>query len=247
MNPLHAAGLTEPEARVYLELLKKQTWKPAELAHSVNESRTNCYKLLDNLMKKGLAQKHDSARVLHYSAAHPSRLNELAAERRRELDENISHLNNSLPELLNQFTKTSELPGIAVLQGKEQIKTIFDDIISSRSEVYFIRSPHDIAFYGDAFFQSVKANKVKHNITTYALTPITKEGIKFSEDDEKNKIIRQWLPKDSYDAPVEWNIYGDKTAIIIYGEEQIAVQIESRSLAESMRQLFTIISKRQKP
>lgn len=246
MNLLEAAGLSETEAKVYLELLKQRQWKPADLAKSVNESRTNCYKLLDNLVSKGLAEKSDVGTTLRYSAAHPSQLTALMQEKTAQTNQAISSLNARLPSLISEFTKMSELPGVKVFVGRQQIRGIFQDILDTREDVYFIRSQHDLDIYDDQFFEKLKAKKAELHITTHALTSLNKDTIAIAEHDEEFNMVRSWLPHGSYTAPVEWNIYGDKTAIIIYGEEEIALQIHSPSLAESMRQLFKIIAKRQK-
>lgn len=241
MNTLSAAGLSDNEAKAYEALLERPAWKPSELARHIGESRTNCYKLLDNLVGLHLAEKMSTTKTLRYRALHPARLNELAQARRLEQEQLASSLNTSLPHLTSQFTKISELPGIKVFSGKENIKTIFEDMLAVNKDIHLIRSAHDVAFYGDAFFTDFKKKRAAHSITTHALTPLLRDGIEHSVDDDAFGIVRTWLPRGSYDSSVEWDIYGDKVAILIYTDEEIALLIESKALADSLRQLIELL------
>ncbi len=46
--------------------------------------------------------------------------------------------------------------------------------------------------------------------------------------------------KDKYDAPVEIDIFGNKVAILSFGDELIGMIIESKQIASSLRQLFIL-------
>ena len=49
------------------------------------------------------------------------------------------------------------------------------------------------------------------------------------------------LPDNTYTAPVEIDVYGDKVALIAFGETQMATIITSPPIAESLRQVLRII------
>src|SRR3954466_7788124 len=112
MIDLSAAGLSPTEAKCYTALLDKAEWKPSELAKSVNETRTNCYKILDNLVAAGLAERFDKDKKLHYRATNPSHLLELARTRRMEQEKAEKELELQTNSLLSSYFKIHEQPGI---------------------------------------------------------------------------------------------------------------------------------------
>ena len=82
-------------------------------------------------------------------------------------------------------------------------------------------------------------------INTYALTPVTKEAIKYAKTGRDKAILfhRTWMPEDDYNSPMAIQIYGDKVALIVFGETQMATIITSPVIAESMRQILKIMMK----
>ena len=55
-------------------------------------------------------------------------------------------------------------------------------------------------------------------------------------------MVRTWLKPESYTAPVEVNIYGDKVALLAYGEDIMGVIIQNPPIAEAMRQMMRHMS-----
>jgi hypothetical protein len=60
-------------------------------------------------------------------------------------------------------------------------------------------------------------------------------------EDSANKIVRTWIPSEGYTAPVEIDVYGDKTAFLAFGDEFMGVIVQSPYIAESMRQMMRMI------
>jgi sugar-specific transcriptional regulator TrmB len=240
---LVSIGLTKSQAKAYIALVQNGSLTPPELAKKNNETRTNAYKLLDRLVELELATKSEDTKKLIYRVSNPVALETLAKKNRNQALEQENRIKQSMPTLLNFFYTYSEQPGVRFFQGKEGIKQIFDDMLRTRQNIYLIRSPSDDKFYDIEFFNKFRAQRAKLGITTYALTPKYLPAIDRTKEsaDEVNKFLRTWLPVDSYTGSVEWDVYGNKVAIISYGEEAIGMIIESPQIAESMRQLFHLL------
>lgn len=238
-------GLTKSQAKAYLCLVQFGPSYPPGLAKKISESRTNTYKVLDKLVELGLARKKESLKKMLYTAGHPSALETLAKKHREEVLSQEHKINTSMPTLLNFFYTYSEQPGVRFFQGKDGIKNIFDDMLRTRQNIYLVRSPADIEFYDEKFFSEFKAKRAKLGIKTYALTPDISSANHDEQIDKTNLFFRSWIGKDDYTGSVEWNMYGNKLAIISYGEEAIGMIIESPLIAESFRQLFELLSSRQ--
>lgn len=242
MNDLTAAGLTKTEANCYQQLLTQADWLPAQLALSVGEARTNIYKILDKLVSMGLAEKFDSSKKIHYRACSPQLLLGMAQQKRQDMLQSEQLLQEQVKHLTKQYFMVSDQPGVRFFQGSDSIKSVFDDMLQTKQDIYLIRSPHDEQFYSADFFTDFKKKRAKLQINTHILSPDVPSSVHNPVHDRLHNMFRTWVPKDAYTAPVEWNIYGNKIAIISYGQEAFATVLDSPQVAESLRQLFRIIS-----
>lgn len=232
------AGLTEAQALTYTFLVENSPIAPPRLAELIKESRTNTYKLLESLEELGLAEKDESNIKIKYWAKNPSSLLQIVEEKKQIAELQAKKLESSLPSLVNDFLKHNEQPGVRFFQGKEGIKQIYEDIITSCKTTYIIRSPFDNKFLSDEFYEDYQRRRVEAGISTY----ISSSNKSSSINDKKYKKIRTFLPESSYNSPVEYNVYANKVAIISFDKEAIGMIIESPQIAKSMKQLFRLVS-----
>jgi len=237
---LISLGLTNSQAKAYLMLVQYGALTPPEISTKINESRTNTYKVLDKLAELGLASKEDSSKKITYRPGNPTVLETLAKERRDQVLDHEQQIKLAMPKLLTFFYTYSQQPGIRFFQGKEGIKQVFDDMLRTRQDIYLIRSPADVSFYDEDYFRKFRKHRAKLGIKTYALTPDLPQANHNPDIDVANLFFRTWLPKD-YTSSVEWNAYGDKLAIISYGEEAIAMIIDSQQIAGSFKILHALL------
>lgn len=240
IETLEELGLTESQAKAYIALIKNGSITPPKLATIINESRTNTYAVLDKLVSLGLAKKSERNKKNIYSVENPIALEKLATEQRNKILEKEKQVKSIMPTLLNYFYTYSEQPGIRFFQGIDGIKEIYDDTLRTRKEIYLLRSPLDKDLMSDEYLRKYKAKRAKLCIKTNVLSPDVPSATRDIESDKQHNINRTWLPKNAYTAPVEIDIYGDKVALISFGEEAIGTIIESPQIAEAMRQLFVL-------
>jgi sugar-specific transcriptional regulator TrmB len=241
-DALKAAGLHESLANTYLALLQNDYITPAKLSKITGESRTNTYKLLDELVELGLASKQDISKKLHYQAGSPTRLLVLARERIDELNLQEKHIKSQLPGLLKNYYKYHEQPGVRFFQGKEGIKEIYEEQIREGKPIRFMKTRADIEFFGFKFMHEIRNLAPKANIIRQAFTPDTPEVPKnIVESDKQMLLERTWYSPQDYTAPVEWSVYGNKVSIISFGQEVIGMVIDSPQIAESLRQMFAML------
>lgn len=234
-------GLTAAQAKAYIVLVQHGSITPPDLAKKTRETRTNAYKVLDKLCELGLASKSESGKKIVYRVGHPVALERLAKKQRDQALEQEKRVRLALPTLLNYFYTYSEQPGVRLFQGADGIKEIFNDMLRTRQPIYLIRSPADVKFYDENFFANFRSRRAKLGIETHALTVDVASAVHDADADTSNRFYRTWLPADAYTGSVEWDVYGDKLAIISYGEEAIGMIVESPQIADSFRQLFQLI------
>lgn len=240
---LKKAGLTESQAKGYLALIEHGSLSPTKLATYTGETRTNAYAIADKLVTLGLATKKDGTPAT-YTANHPSSLELLAERRRKAITQNEQAVKAGLSPLIDLFYANTEMPGTQTYQGIDGIKTVYSDTLKTKQDIYLLRTTADTPDLGEAFLDTYRLKRAKLGIHTYALTPETKLGRQYAADgtDQVMLFHRTFLKQDSYTAPVEIDVYGNKVALIAFGETQMATVITSPPIAEAMRQIFTLIA-----
>lgn len=247
MINLSSAGLSPTEAKVYQALLTQPEWQPSLLAKIVHESRTNVYKILDNLVEFGLADKYDKRKKIHYRATNPTRLLELAHQKKQAERQAEKELELHTQELLHEYIKTHEQPGVRYFQGKQEIAQIFDEIEESKEEVVFVHTLAGTELYGIEAMRKLHIKAAKSNFHRRGLTP---DSPRVANDyDKKDKLVnltRTWLAADDYTAPVEWGAFEDKLYVISFGQEALGMIIQSQQIADGFKQLFNLLERGQK-
>jgi sugar-specific transcriptional regulator TrmB len=247
MIDLTAAGLTAKESKCYAALLERKAWKPAELARYVRETRTNCYKILDNLVTYELAERFDKDKKLHYRATNPSRLLELAREQRAAHEASEKTLETESRQLVQKFYKTHEQPGIRYFQGESEIRGIFEEVAASKEEVVYVNTKSGIDFYGFPTMHNLRMLAPNNSVKRRALTADVAAAPKdYRTKDPLVLLKRTWLKESDYTTPVEWGAFDNKLYIISYGQEALGLLIESQQIADSFKQLFKLLERGQK-
>jgi sugar-specific transcriptional regulator TrmB len=239
---LFAAGIQGTLAKAYIALLDVEAVSPSKFARTIGESRPNTYKLLDELVERGLAKRFDVGKKLHYQAESPAHLLTLARERKDALEAEESQLKSAVPNLMKAYYKNHEQPGVRFYQGKEGIKEIYLEQIEVGEPIRFMKTRADIEFFGFKFMHEIRMLAPQAGIERNAFTPDAPEvPIDVEESDKRHLLERTWYLQDDYTAPVEWSVYGNKVSIISFGKEAIGMVIDSPQIAESLRQMFTLL------
>lgn len=247
MIDLSAAGLSTTEAKCYTALLEKKEWKPSDLAKNVQETRTNTYKILDNLVALGLAERFDKDKKLHYRATNPMKLLELARARRAAIEKSEKELELQADSLVQEYVKNHEQAGVRYFQGEQGIKEIFSEVARSSEEVVFVHTKAGVDFYGFSQMHNLRMMAVNAGVRRRALTPDNASAPKdWATTDPAVLLERTWLQEDDYTKPVEWGAFEDKLYIISYGDEALGMVIQSKQIATAFKQLFSIMERGQK-
>jgi sugar-specific transcriptional regulator TrmB len=241
-NDIHIierAGLTEPQAKTYLALLRNGALTPTKISEITGETRTNTYALIEKLVELNLAEKSEQGKTSSYIALPPSNLELLAEKRRRAAINDEQNIKNNISVLTDIFYAHSPIPGAKTYIGEEGVKEILKDTLRvAPKKLFLIRTTADVAQFD--FIQRYRDARVKKGIHTYALTPDTPESRKNIDHDADYLFHRVMIPRDAYKSQVEIDIYGDKVAFIDYGSGGTSTIITSPAITATMRELFVM-------
>lgn len=252
MNPqlLQEIGLNEHQAKAYILLIKYGQLRPQDTTERINATRTNSYKVFEQLEELGLATKLEGAKKLTYQPAHPLALEKLAEEKRKSALEQEQKVKATMPTLLEYYFTHTEQPTVRMYQGQEGLRKVYSEQARTGKPIHLLRSQADIDIYGFEFMDSLRNMAHKHGIRRDLITPDDpRVAANWQEIAKEFGDTRTWMDSDDYTAPVEWDVYGDKTSIIVFGEEAMAVVIEHKQIAMALKQIFKMLQEglRRKP
>lgn len=244
MNPqlLQEIGLTEHQAKAYILLIKHGELRPQDVFEKINTTRTNAYKIFEQLEELGLATRLEQSKKLSYRPAHPLALEKIAEHKRKVALEQEQKIKATMPSLLDYYFTHTEQPTIKMHQGKEGLRKIYSEQVKTGKQISLLRSTADIDIYGFDFMDELRSMAHKYGIKRNLITPDDiRVAANWREVAQEFGDTRTWMDTDDYTAPVEWDVYGDKVSIIVFGEEAIGLVIEHEQVAKALKQIFEML------
>jgi len=231
IEKLKQAGLTENESKVYITLIETGPNLAGQISRKTGMHRRTVYDVTEMLIKKGLVGYILKNNRRYFEASNPNRIIEILQEK-QEL------LNPLVHTLLEKYNSEKEKQETNFYKGKEGLKAIFEDQLNYKEILILGASPEAyniLKFYFKWYDKKRTKKKIKVKIIAY---------------DKKIKKIPlaeiRYLPK-KYESPVAMNIYGNKTAIILWAKQPIVIAIREKEIADAYRNYFEIMWKIAKP
>jgi|TARA_B100001964_G_scaffold238434_1_gene303931 sugar-specific transcriptional regulator TrmB len=225
MQPLKQAGLTENESKVYLALLDLGPSLAGQISRKTGMHRRTVYDTTEMLIKKGLIGYILQNNRRLFQASNPQRILDIIKEKQNILSPFVA-------ELSQRFTSTKEKEETNFYKGKEGLKTVFEDQLNAKEILVLGASPkaYDVLkFYFKWYDKKRKSKKIKARIiaSNKKLTNIPLSEIRY-------------LP-EKYSNPVSVNIYDDKTAIILWAAQPLAIVIKNKEISEGYKNYFELM------
>lgn len=243
MNPndLIATGLNQAQAHAYALLLEQGSVSPPQLAKKLELTRSNAYKVLDQLTDMGLAKRHEIKKKYVYFPDNPMALSNLVAEQRNIATAREDAVKAVLKDLLAAYHTHADQPSVQVVTGKGKVADAYRQQISQLEPIYFIRSRADIPVMGFDTMHEIRVTPGRHNVKRHGITPDLGTGTTSSDGDKRSNLERTWIRQEDYTAPVEWSVSGASLLIVLFGNEPHAITITNPVIADAFKQLWKIM------
>jgi len=229
-------GLTKQESAVYLAALETGFSSISDIAKKAGIKRPTTYYIVDELIKKNLISRAPKGKRTFYIAEHP---NKLLANIRSQEDKLMS----ALP-LLEALSKSAgNKPRIRFYEGKEGIKTIYNEVFKTHKKLLAIGSMRDILKYF-SYAETAEWFKIMSDEggKIYDLVDDTPETRKYAKAEyRKGHGPLKYLPA-GFKMGTDTIISGNKIALISYSS-LIGVLIENDEIAQTQKQTFEFMWK----
>ena len=231
-------GLSETESAIYLAALELGEGLPKHLSLKAGIKRPLLYKLLPDLLNKGLLSETIRGKRRLLVAEDPEVLVEKKQAELRLLEERI-------PELRLLLRTASVKPKIIFHEGIEGLKKIYvDNLREKKATLEFVsleKIHPELESYSKNYYIPQRINK-KIPIKIIISGKAESKLLKLKEDLYALREIKT-IDKEKFSLPLDCYIYGDNVSFLLYrlDSEPIGIIIRSTEIAKMMRSLFLFI------
>ena len=236
IEKLQKFGLSDKEARVYSCLFELGTSVVSSVAKKAEINRSTAYVLLETLSKRGLVSISKRGKIRVYSAAAPERLVQLAEASLRASGELVGIGNDLLRELKTSSKDTNAKPKVQVFDGIEGIKTVYEDILSTKTEVRSYAAIDSLLASMPEFIPEYDKRQKNKKIRSFMLSPNTPSVRAVLHSGIRNHY-KTFLLESKHHSQSELIAYDDKIALIS-PIEKFSCIVESAEFAKSFKNIF---------
>ncbi|MDO8618005.1 MAG: helix-turn-helix domain-containing protein [Candidatus Uhrbacteria bacterium] len=237
--------LTEQEKHLYILSLSLGPVKINELAKHLAMPRPNVYKVITNLEKHGLAVFHDTAgRSKTFVVEPPTKIIELLRQKDQAVQEADRTVLNLMPDLLALYHQGDRPTTVRLLQGEEQFRKIFFQILDeAKEEIQFFGSVRDfIGFVSWPTEQEWIKRRIAKNLHIKSLLLPCPEAEALKKQDAA-ELRETRVLKDSLQPFItSFQLFANK-AILWQPKTPRAILIEDEYLVAMLKSIFEILWK----
>lgn len=231
-------GLSKTEADIYKAALELGKALPKHLAEKAKVKRPMLYKLLPELLKKGLLTETVVGKRRFLVAEDPQAFLD-------QKQSDLEQIQSLVPQLRLLLQTATGKPKILFYEGVEGIKKLyFDNLREKQPILEFVslkKISSKIEFHSSNYYipQRIK-RKIPIKILVSGATK--SQSINLTTDSYAFREVKN-LDENKFPIPLDCYIYGDNVSFALYRKdsEPIGVIIRSKEIATTMRSLFNFI------
>ena len=231
---LNEIGLTTAEAKIYVALLKTGSSRAGNIIRESALQSSVVYNGITSLINMGLIVYTDKGKKKIFTAVDPAHLEDIIEDKKRAVTEIIPKL-NAIAGLSRQRQD------VFVLDGKEGTKRVLNDILRTlkKGDEQFVMGVSVTHSGLGTFIRDWDKKRVKMNINKKVIVP--KDEEEWARYYKNQPLTSVRLSKELHNMNLTINIYGDKTAIILWGNTPVSVVMERKGITDNFRRYFNAI------
>lgn len=237
-------GLSEKEAKVYIQMIHLAEQPASVLSRHTNINRTSMYDLLDALKARGLVQTIQKKGRTLFKALHPNELLQYLEREKteavRRLEKQQESIREILPELISLEHPESNRPRVTFYEGEKGMREAYEDTLNSKGDILAYANVEEMHKALPHFFpEYYERRAVEAKIHIKAIMPDNEASKDRSKKDMEENRESRLIPKSTFEFSPEVNVYNDKVLIASW-TEKIAIIIESKEVADFHRKMYTL-------
>jgi len=230
-NLLKDLGLTEHEVKVYKMLLDNGPSLAGIVTRKTGIHRRNVYDCLERLIQKGLVGYIKSNYKKEYSVKSPEVILHTIRQKEKEWE-------SLMPQMMAKFGATQEKSETLIFRGKNGIRMVFEDQILEGKEVLVQSTSTDVEEILKFFFPKYELLRKENKIPMKMLID---ESLKKKDRMKRIPLCENRYLKGFNSSATSEYIYGNKVAIVVWGDDPVAIVIDQKEIANAHREKFTLL------
>jgi sugar-specific transcriptional regulator TrmB len=237
-------GLTEDETKIYSSLIEGGLMPARMISLKSNIGRQLTYKILDDLIKKGIVEKRETEKITLFAPVHPSQLKVLFNNKKKEIEQIEKQLDESLGLMVSKYNLFVGKPNVQFFEGQEGAEKIVGDYISPESEVLSYLDNEAVNKYMPILNKEHVSERKKLKIKKKMLVVDSVYIRNHVKDMDKEITEVRIIPKsEAFSTGMQ--IYGNKVSYLTLSEnKKIGVIIEDKDIAHMHRVIFQALWER---
>lgn len=235
---LQTAGLSDLEARVYINGLKSGPISMARLANRIGISRQTAYEAVKKLQEKDLATTNQKEYGKKVYMADLEKIKQYIEKRRNDLE----ITKDSIQKIISQFQPVSaKLPTVRFFEGMPALKRAWYETLEVKSKKIYVLMPITSMtnMMGKEFNDKYIRERISHKIESHS---VRVDDPKNDNVDHKKELrFVRYIPPNIYDISSLFIIFDNKILIITSKVEQVAIIIESKEISSSLMAVWKIV------
>lgn len=237
-------GLSEKEARCYLQLIHLGAQSASVLSRHTKINRTSTYDILEGLIKRGLVRSIKKKGSTLFSALHPSELVDFLEREKnaaiRKIQKQQESIKDVLPELISLGHVNSDKTKVTFFEGENGMREAYEDTLSAEDGILAYANVEEMHATLPNFFPDYYKRRAQENkIPIKAIMPNNEASVQRSKFDPNEKRESRLIPADEFEFSPEVNIYNNKVLITSW-KDKMAISIESEEIADFHRKMFKL-------
>lgn len=248
INDLVSLGLSDYEAKIYIELSKHSPASASFIAKKLTLSRSTVYTAIERLITKGLVGVSYKNEVKQFIAEPPSVIEELLNQEQNNLNQKFDSLESIMTHVQALRTENTLIPKIVFFEGKESLKKIYMSMLRDAPEnstMYIIRDEFVWKdewnfIFKKSWMERVKRWRTQKNIQTQLLINDSKEERKQKAYyDSRKFLFYRHLSEYSFVKEFAIYILGDTVSVLSMEQNNlVGIKMTNRHIAQNFEALF---------
>lgn len=233
-------GLTDKEAKAFLELVKLGASPVTKWAKQAQINRSSMYVILEKLLKDGLVTTFISNGVQHAQAIPTVELKALINDKEDFLLETKSQFERLLPDFQKLEKNNGIIPKVKFYEGKKRVEMMYEEVLKENSFCAFF-NPQRVKIYMPEYFDKIPLTLRQNGGAAKELLIPCKEASEYIEKylSPKHQIK---LLGSKVDFSSDTIITNQKIYLVGYSKDDVVgTEIWNEELAKTQTTLFDLI------
>lgn len=245
---LISLGLTEDEANIYNVLLEGGFMPARTVATRTSIGRPLTYKILDDLIIKGVVEKKDTGgKIALFAPIHPRELEKLLEKKKEDIENTKKALDESIGQMISKYNLFIGKPNVQFYEGIEGAIKITSDLPTESKEILSYLDSEKVINLLPEHNEKHSKMRTQTGIHKKMIVPNSEFNISRAKGYDKNQTETRIMTGSS-SFPTAIQIYDNKISFLTLSKEKmVGVIIEDKDISQMMRNIFNSIWEKSNP